>query len=148
MTEELDRAVRLQIFGRTAEIGQVPGVQDIADALGQPRALVEESLERLAAGRVIVLSPSATTIWMANPFSAVPTGFRVYANGRTYYGNCIWDALGIPAILGADAHLEAMCGDCGSDMGLEVQSGALARSEGIIHFGVPAARWWDNIGFT
>src|SRR5687767_1314402 len=86
VTEELDRAVRLQIFGRTAEIGQVPGVQDIADALGQPRALVEESLERLAAGRVIVLSPSATTIWMANPFSAVPTGFRVYANGRTYYG--------------------------------------------------------------
>jgi hypothetical protein len=29
-----------------------------------------------------------------------------------------------------------------------VRAGALARREGIIHFALPALRWWDNIGFT
>jgi hypothetical protein len=36
---------------------------------------------------------------MANPFSAVPTPFLVRSGDRSWYGNCIWDALGIPAML-------------------------------------------------
>jgi hypothetical protein len=32
---------------------------------------------------------------------------------------------------------------------LEVRDGALEEpSEGVIHFAVPAARWWDDIGST
>jgi hypothetical protein len=31
---------------------------------------------------------------------------------------------------------------------LEIAAGKLKRSEGIIHFAVPAHHWWDNIGFT
>jgi hypothetical protein len=33
-------------------------------------------------------------------------------------------------------------------MRLEVRGGALAHGEGVVHFAVPARRWWDNIGFT
>ena len=147
-TEAFDRNTRLAVFGRTAETGRVPSVLEIAEALAVSRGDVEESLKRLAAGRAIVLSPSGTGIWMANPFSAVPTPFRVYANGRTYYGNCIWDALGIPASLGTDARIEAQCGDCGDPMTLEVRGGEVTAGNGIMHFGVPAARWWENIGYT
>jgi hypothetical protein len=33
-------------------------------------------------------------------------------------------------------------------MRLQVRHGVLTRTEGVVHFGVPARRWWDNIGFT
>jgi hypothetical protein len=31
---------------------------------------------------------------------------------------------------------------------LEIKEGRLTRSEGIVHFAVPAHHWWDNIGYT
>jgi hypothetical protein len=125
------------VFGRTAETGNVPAITEVVEGLQQSRADVEESLRRLAAGRVLVLAPNNMNIWMTNPFSAVPTSHRVYANGRMYYGNCIWDALGIPAALGADARIETQCGDCGTAMLLEVRGGALVADQGIIHIEVP-----------
>jgi hypothetical protein len=33
-------------------------------------------------------------------------------------------------------------------MTLRVEGGALEPAEGVAHFGVPARRWWDNIGYT
>ena len=148
MTDALDIKVRLAVFRGAADTGEVPQAAEIAAALGEERATVEESLRRLAEGRVIVLAPGTTTIWMANPFSAIPTPFRVRARGRRYWGNCVWDALGVAAILHDDATVETTCGDCGEPMTLEVRGGALARGDGVVHFAVPAARWWENIGFT
>jgi hypothetical protein len=145
---DFDRDVRLYLFGETAETGRVPQPPRIAEALGRPLEEVKAALRRLAAGRVLVLAPNDGDIWAASPFCAVPSGFRVTARGRTYWGICIWDALGIAAALNADAEVAATCGDCGEPMRLEVRGGALARSEGIVHFAVPARRWWDNIGFT
>ena len=147
-TEALDTDVRLAIFRRMAETGEAPPTDELADAVRQPHAAVEEALGRLAATRAIVLAPGSTNVWMANPFSAVPTAFRVEAQGRTYWGNCIWDALGIPAILHADATVTAHCGDCGEALTVDVQDGAVRADEGIVHFAVPARRWWENIGFT
>ena len=146
--DAFDRAVRLDIFGRAAETGHVPTAAETAEALGQPQAAVEEALRRLAAARVVILAPGTTNVWAANPFSAVPSGVRVEARGRTYWGICIWDALGIPAALHADAVARAPCGDCGDELVLEVKDGTMARSAGVVHFGVPAARWWENIIFT
>jgi len=146
-TQEFDRAVRLYVFQRTVDTGIVPQPPDIAAALGHPLDAVELSLRRLADGRELVLASASSSIWMANPFSAVPTDFKVTSRGRTYFGNCIWDALGIPAILGADGLVETVCGDCGESMAIEIRSGALAGG-GIVHFAVPARRWWVNVGFT
>src|SRR5437868_15361212 len=101
--DDLDQAVRLHVFGQAAETGHVPTSAETAEALGQPQAAVEEALRRLAAARVLILAPGTTNVWAANPFSAVPSGMRVEARGRTYWGICIWDALGIPAALHADA---------------------------------------------
>jgi Alkylmercury lyase len=49
---------------------------------------------------------------MANPFSAVPTAYRVHAVGRWWYGNCAWDAVGICAALHVDGSIESSCPDC------------------------------------
>jgi len=147
-TAAWDAAVRLHVFQSAADTAHVPRPAEIAAALGRPQPEIEETLRRLAAGRALILAPGTTNIWAANPFCALPSSFRVKARGRTYWGICIWDALGIPGTLEADATITARCGDCDDELVLEIKDGALVRSEGIIHFGVPAARWWENIGYT
>jgi hypothetical protein len=140
--------VRMYVFGTAAETGRVPQPPEIADALGRAVGEVREALKTLAAGKVLILAPNDGNIWAANPFCAVPSGFRVSAGGKSYWGICIWDSLGIAAALGRDAVIDAPCGDCGQPMRLEVRGSKLVRSEGVVHFAVPAHRWWDNIGFT
>lgn len=85
---------------------------------------------------------------MANPFSAVPTPFLVKAGGRSYYGNCIWDAMGVSAMLRQDAVIEASCGCCGTAMRLDIADGSVVEPDGIAHFAIPAAHWWDDIVFN
>jgi hypothetical protein len=86
---------------------------------------------------------------MANPFSAVPTPFRVLADdGRSWWGNCIWDALGILAMLAVDGIVDTTCPDCGEPLQLRIERERLEPVEAVVHFAVPAARWWDNIGFA
>ncbi|MGA7293202.1 MAG: organomercurial lyase [Terriglobales bacterium] len=147
-TDALARDVRLHVFGEAAETGRVPQPPEIAAAMGCSQAEVEQALRQLAADKVLILAPNDGNIWAANPFCAVPSAFRVEACGKTYWGICIWDALGIAATLGADAVIRAACGDCSEPMLLEIAAGKLKRSEGIIHFAIPAHHWWDNIGFT
>jgi hypothetical protein len=146
--EALDRAVRLHVFRQAAETARVPKANEIAAALDRSPPEVEEALRRLAAARLLVLAPGTTNVWVAPPFCAVPTDFRVSAGGRTYWGICIWDALGIPAALHTDAEITTHCGDCGDELVLAVRGGALARGDGIVHFATPALRWWDNIAFA
>ena len=146
--EALAHDVRLYVFREAAATGQVPQPPQISRALGRSEPDVRVALHALATGKVLILAPNDGNIWAANPFCAVPSGFRVSAAGNRYWGICIWDALGIAAALGADAAISASCGDCGARMTLEVRDGRLTRDEGVIHFAVPAHHWWDNIGFT
>jgi len=146
--EELAREVRVYIFQQAAETARVPQAPEIAAALHRSEAEVVSAVKQLAVGKVLILAPNDGNIWAANPFCAVPSGFRVQTGSKTYWGICIWDALGICAAIGQDAVISAPCGDCGEPMRLEVRQGQLTHSEGIIHFAVPAHHWWDNIGFT
>lgn len=144
----LARDVRLYVFRQAADSGRVPQPPQIAAALECSQVEVEQALRLLATGKVLILAPNDGNIWAANPFCAVPSPFRVEARGKTYWGICIWDALGIVAALGTDAVIHAVCGDCSEPMLLEIAAGELKRGEGVIHFAVPAHHWWDNIGFT
>ena len=56
-------------------------------------------------------------------------------------------ALGVAAMLDANARIDTDCDDCGEPIVLEVRDGDL-ETEGVAHFAVPAAHWWDDIGFT
>jgi hypothetical protein len=85
---------------------------------------------------------------MANPLSAIPTPFRVETERGAYWGNCVWDGLGVIAMLGGDGTLATSCPDCGARMSLGVRDAELAPAEGVVHFAVPAARWWENIAYT
>ena len=145
----LDRDVRLAVYRTFVEEGRPPTASEVAVSLGVETLEVEASIRRLADGHVLVLAPGTPYVWMANPFSAIPTPFEVEIGDRRYFGNCIWDALGIPACLHADARIRTSCPDCSEPLAIEVRGADLDAPAGaVIHFAVPAAHWWDDIGST
>jgi hypothetical protein len=147
-TEPIDRLVRYEIYRHFAESGRAPSPDQLAERIGSPVEDVDSSLQRLAESHAIVLAPGSANIWMAHPYSAVPTAYPVRTSTRTYWANCAWDALGIPVILGADASTSTRCAESGEPLRLAVRQGAMSIAEGVIHFLVPPRAFWDNVGFT
>ena len=146
--QSVDNAVRLHVYRFFVNQGRPPVPAETAEALGMDQGAVEDSLRQLADAHVLVLAAGTPYIWMANPLSAVPTPFRVEAVGRTWFGNCIWDALGVVAMLGDTGTVRTWCPDCRERLAVSVEGNRLSSGEGVIHFAVPAARWWDDIGFS
>ncbi|MBI5949383.1 MAG: hypothetical protein HY875_14690 [Chloroflexi bacterium] len=147
-TTTLDQDVRRYVYDQAIKLGLPPSIAETAAAVSATPAEVEASFRRLADARMLVLQRDSGEVLMANPFSAVPTAFVAEVDGQEYYGNCIWDVMGIPAMLGRDANIRASCGDCGTAMPLAVRDGALQPAQGIVHFAIPAAQWWRDIVFN
>jgi hypothetical protein len=146
--QAIDSEVRLEVYRFFVDRGRPPVPAEIAETLRVGQGSVEDSLRRLAEAHVLVLAPGTPYIWMANPLSAIPTPFSVEAADRTWYGNCIWDALGIVAMLGGAGTVRTWCPDCGERPTASVQDDRLSSGQGVAHFAVPAAHWWDDIGFN
>lgn len=147
-TTAFDNDVRVAIYRLFVEKGSAPVAAELAAAVSASPATVEEALQRLHDGHVIVLAPGTPYIWMANPLSALPTPYVSEVGGRRFWGNCIWDALGIVAMLGRDGTVTAPCPDCGDELRLDIAGGRLATTDLLVHYAVPAAQWWDDIGFN
>jgi hypothetical protein len=144
MTER-DLEIRNHVYRRFVELGRAPSLAELEDELGDE---VEPALRRLHDAHALVLEPDRTEIRMANPFSAVPTPHRVEAGGRSWYGNCAWDAFGIPAALHVDGQVRSTCPDCGEPIEIDIRGRCPVPGEHVFHVAVPAAHWWDDIVFT
>ena len=118
-----------------------------ADELGDAQS-VTEGWRALHEAHALVLNPATDEIRMVNPFSAVPTSYRVRADDRWWYGNCAWDAFGILGALHVDGRIESSCPDCGEPYAVEVVDGQADAGKLLFHCLVPAAHWWDDIVFT
>jgi hypothetical protein len=140
--------VRNLTYAMFVEFGRAPTVDEVADAAGLSSAAVDRAWRELDRAHALVLNPATTEIRMANPFSAVPTTYRVEAAGRWWYANCAWDAIGICAAFHDDGRIEASCPDCGEAITLEVRDQRPDDEHLLFHCLVPAARWWDDIVFT
>jgi len=138
-----DIAVRTRTYGLISKLGRVP----LATEVG-PIEEVRSAWRRLHDEHALVLDPSGEEIRMANPFSAVPTAYRVEAAGRRWFGSCAWDAFGILAALESDGRIETACPDCGEMLALNVRGGRPDDETLLFHCFVPAARWWDDIAYT
>ena len=149
MDAELINEVRLQVLRTTIDTMTVPSAPETATVLGISAEQGVEAYRQLGDWHVYVLEPGdPTRLRMANPFAAVPTAFRVEASGKSYYGNCVWDALGVVSLTGGNGRVETGCPDCGKTLTLVISGGELVRKEGVVHFSVPAAHWWDDIIYT
>jgi alkylmercury lyase-like protein len=146
--QALDTAVRLEVYRWFIDQGRPPVPAEVADTLATDQASVEDSLRRLAEAHVLVLAPGTHYVWMANPLSAIPTPFQVKIGGRRFFGNCIWDALGVVAMLGGTGTVTTWCPDCDQRMSITIAENRLASGDGMVHFATSAAHWWDDIGFT
>jgi hypothetical protein len=147
--DELDLRIRNHLYASFVRDGTAASTAEAAEALDLPAAHVADAYRRLHDAHALVLQPNGTEIRMLNPFSVVETSNRVEAGGRSWFANCAWDALGIPAALHSDGRIESACPDCGEPLELEVREGELVRGrELLVHFVVPARRWWDDIVFT
>ena len=146
----MDRAavLRRHIYDRTLTTGAPPTVAELAAGSGLDLADVREGLQRLAAGRIVVPQPGSGELLMVPPFSAVPTPFLVTTPRHTSYANCAWDALGVAVMMRTPARVETACGCCGDALSLEVHPDRPPEGGEIVHFAVPAARWWQDIVFT
>jgi len=144
----LDDDVRVFVYRFMVDNRRPPMPAEIGTALGVGSAEVEDALRRLADAHVLVLAPGTPYIWLANPLSALPSPFPVTVRGARYYGICIWDALGVIAMLGDEGSLTTPCPDCGDELTLRVGGGRIEHSDYVVHYAVPAARWWDDIGFA
>jgi Alkylmercury lyase len=145
---EDDRGLRNLTYARFVELGRAPAAAEIAAAAGLGRADVAVGWERLHAEHALVLDRETGEIRMANPFSAVPTDYRVQAGGRWWYANCAWDALGICAALHTDGHIETSCPDCGETVSFDVRDRRPDDERLLFHCLVPASCWWDDIVFA
>ena len=145
---DTDFAVRREILGTLAR-GALPTRVSVLQALGLEYAEVSASYARLADAHVVVLDPGTGEVWMALPFSAVPTDFRVVAGDVAVWANCAWDAFGVAAALDRDISFATPCPGSGVLISAGVRHGVAHANPGAVaHVGVPAARWWDDIGFT
>ena len=138
-----DSALRYRIYRHFADHGAAPNNSTVADWAGSP-AKAEDALRRLHDAHSIVLD-DAGSIRMALPFSAVETGHKVVSGDQSWWANCAWDTLAIPAALDVDARIEAAWLDTGEPVQLEIRDRQLNHTEGFIHFVVPARHWWDDI---
>ena len=146
--DDRDRRVRNVTYGLIPELGRPPRAAEAAREAGLAPRELRDAWRRLHGAHALVLEPDGTQIRMANPFSAVPTPHRVEAAGRSWYGNCAWDAFGICAALHADGRVETSCPDCDEPIAVEVHRGRPDDARLLFHCLVPAAHWWDDIVFT
>lgn len=144
---DFDWAIRTAIYQAFAESGASPPIGQLAAVAGGTEHQVRTSLERLFEAHEIAPLPSGHGVWMANPFSAVPTAFPVETQTMTCFANCAWDALGVAAILDCDGWTRTTCAESGTPLEFGVRDGRLA-GDAIIHLVTPIRHAWDDIGFT
>jgi hypothetical protein len=147
LVNEFDGRVRLFVYRNLLNRERCPTIAELARGLRTTVAKVRASLTRLSESHAFMTQEDGE-LWRAAPFSCIPTGFPVTVGKKSWFGNCIWDALGIPAMLNKDARIGAACSCCNLDMPVEIRHGRLRAGEGIIHIAVPARLWYQDVVFT
>ena len=146
---DFDTAVKLEIYNTIATTTRPPAPADVASLLQTSVEEVEAAYHRLYQKRLLVLEPGEPArIRMAPPFSGIPTPHVTTIGEKSYFANCAWDAFGIAAAVHRDAGIASACGDCGEPLSFQIKNNAPVAQEGVSHFAVPAAQWWDDIVFT
>jgi hypothetical protein len=144
---DFDGRLRLFVYRHLLTRERCPTVAEMARGLRTSAAKVRASLARLSESHAFMTQENGE-LWRAAPFSCIPTGFPVTVGRKSWFGNCIWDALGIPAMMKKDARVGASCGCCNFDMPVEIRGGKIRSGDGIIHIAVPARHWYKDVVFT
>ena len=117
--------IRRFVYAHFADTTLPPSVDVTATHFDISIEDASEYYKELHDRHAFFLNLETMSIRMANPFSGIPTDFKVHADGKTYYANCAWDMLGIPAALHADAVIEAVCTESNESVQHEIKNGLI-----------------------
>jgi len=148
LDQELVWNVRLFIYNTITNTERPPTIAETAAHFGISAAHAQRLFLELHQRHAIFLDPQTDTLRMANPYSTVPTRYRVLANGRAYWANCAWDAFGIPAMLDSDAQIHTSCANTDQPIVITIQRGQFEPKTGVVHFPLPVVRWYEDLVFT
>ena len=143
---DTDWDIRRFIYESLVASGRAPAVQAISAQFGMAASEARAALRRLRDAHAVVLRTGSSDILMANPLSAVPTDYRVLIGNTALYANCAWDSLGVPAMLGADARIEARHPLTRDLIEFRVEDRRLRNQrDQLVHFAKPFRNWYDDI---
>ncbi len=146
LTQAFDSRLRLLVYRHLLRREKCPTTAEMARGLRTSPSNVRASLARLSQSHAFMTQENGE-LWRAAPFSCIPTAFPVAVGRKSWFGNCIWDALGIPAMMKKNARIGAACGCCNFDLPVEIRRGKISGN-GIIHIAVPARHWYKDVVFT
>jgi hypothetical protein len=141
-------ALRVFVYQSLIARAHVLTASDVAAHFGVTRDDAIEAIRGADIGKILLPDPRTGEIWMAGPFSARPTAYQVTAGDRRWWANCAWDMLGVAALVAAPVDISARCTDCGDGIAFQLAPDDDRVPQAVVHFLVPARRWYEDIGFT
>jgi hypothetical protein len=145
---DLDLPIRYFVYKHFIEETSPPTIAETAEEFGLTEAEAKAAYQRLHQKHFFFLDPGTTNIRMANPLSAIPTKFKVQVDDKSYWANCAWDMLGIPAMLQRDATIEALFEDTQEKVVMMVKDGQVQYDGGVVHFPLPFQQWYGDLILT
>jgi Alkylmercury lyase len=143
--------LRKYIFDSFIQDARAPLIEEIMKRFGLGREEAGRLLRDLQSAHHILLLPGTHRILMANPFSNLPTPFRVTANSKVYYANCAWDAIALHLVLELDTRIHSYCHHCGTAIEFGLSGGKRSSDEGgnaLVYLGTPVSKWYENLLLT
>ena len=141
--------VRAFVYAHFVETTFAPQVEEIVERFSISSELAQNILRALHDKHALFLEPGTTRIRIANPFSAIPTIYKVDAQGKTYTANCAWDSFGIVAALReTHADINSICSQSGEPIHLRIRNGEVIDHAAVVHFQVPFRNWYDDLVHT
>lgn len=141
-------SVRAFLYDEIIEHARWPALRSIAAHFGLQVDAARDALRNLKIGKTALVDPRNGELWMAGPFAGTETPYRVRIGEKSWWANCAWDMLGIVTMVGSSAQVDARCTDCGEAMNILIDAERGPAMDGVVHFLVPASRWYDDIGYT
>lgn len=142
---ELRHFIYTHFHGR----GHPPDLAAMAAHLGVSAGQARALLAALGEEHAVVLARDGESIEVAHPFSRLPTPFWVENRHGAWWGNCAWDSLAIAALTPDDATtITTRSGADGAPLTLTVQGDEVSDPSLVVHFAVPASRWWADVRLT
>jgi hypothetical protein len=105
-------------------------------------------LAELKIGKTVLVHPQTGEIWMAGPFAAASTPYRVVGSRTSWWANCAWDMMGVAFLADEPVRIESVCTDCAAPMTFDLDPREGSPGTAVVHFLMPARRWYDDIGYT
>lgn len=148
MIDEIQNKIRYQVNRFIFENGYAPSVGHLAQLLNLDKKEIQNGLTSLADNHAIVLHPNSFDIWVAHPFALFPTLFWVKTSARQWWGNCPWCSFGIASLTKSDTEIFTKLKGQQESFKIEIRNNEVIQKDYVVHFPIPACKFWDNVVYT